>query len=120
MLPQRQRILDQFAHELPTRKARFDEGFEQMCLRPEARQPLRNILRPNPPALLITTHAHRLSVRREPAWDWLALPATALELDEMVDVPSHHVPASDDRVGWLALRRDGKGWHADLHPVDHG
>ena len=112
-----------FLHTPPylgTPADRFDDGSEQMCLRPEARQPLLDILNADPPALLITAHAHRFWTRREPAWDWLGLPATALGLDEMVDVPSHHVPTGDDRVGWLALRREGRGWHADLHPVDHG
>lgn len=112
-----------FLHTPPylvTPDDRFDDGSEQMCLRPEARRPLLDILHANPPALLITAHAHRFWVRREPAWDWLGLPATALGLEEMINVPSHHVPAGDDRVGWLALRREGTGWHADLHPVDHG
>lgn len=95
----------------------FDDGSEQMCLRPEARHPLLSILNAAPPQLLITAHAHRLWIRREPQWDWLGLPATALGLDEMVNVPSHNVPVGDDRVGWVALRREDKGWRARLHPV---
>lgn len=96
---------------------RFDDGSEQMCLRPDARRPLLDILDANPPDLLITAHAHRFWRRREPSWEWLALPATALGLAEMVAVPDHHVPHGDDRVGWVALRREGEGWHAELHPV---
>jgi len=111
-----------FLHTPPylvTPEDRFDDGSEQMCLRPEARRPLLELLNAAPPALLITTHAHRFWTRREPAWDWLGLPATALGLDEMVNVPDHHVPEGDNRVGWVELCRDGSGWHAELHPVEH-
>jgi len=111
-----------FLHTPPylvTPDDRFDDGSEQMCLRSEARRPLLDILNAHPPELLITAHAHRFWTRREPAWDWLGLPATALGLGEMVKVPDHHVPAGDDRVGWIALRREDTSWHADIHPVDH-
>ena len=105
---------------LATSEDRFDDGSEQMCLRPEARQPLLDILNAAPPALLITGHAHRFWKLRQPHWDWLGLPATALGLDEMVRVPDHNVPPGDDRVAWLALRREVRGWRAELHPIDHG
>jgi len=95
----------------------FDDGSEQMCLRPAARRPLLAVLNANPPDLLITAHAHRFWRRREPSWDWLGLPATALGLAEMAAVPDRHVPRGDDRVGWVALRREGEGWRAELHPV---
>lgn len=102
---------------LQTPEDRFDDGSEQMCLRPEARMPLLDILNATPPALLITGHAHRFWKRREPSWDWLGLPATALGLDEMGAVPSHRVPAGDDRIGWVALTRAGAGWRVEFHPL---
>lgn len=96
---------------------RFEDGSEQMCLRPAAREPLLAILDSTPPDLLISAHVHRFWKRREPAWDWLGLPATALGLDEMAAVPDHNVPEGDNRVGWVALRREGEGWHAEFHPI---
>ena len=109
-----------FLHTPPylvARDDRFDEGSEQMCLRPEAREPLLKILDGSPPQLLITAHAHRFWTARAPGWDWLGLPATALGQDEMINVPSHHLPDGDDRVGWVALRREGEGWGAEFHPL---
>lgn len=35
----------------------------------------------------------------------------------MVAVPSHRVPVGDDRVGWIALSREGAGWRAELSPL---
>lgn len=103
---------------LETPEDDFANGSEQMCLMPEARQPLLEILEAAPPALVINGHCHRFWQRQEPRWDWLGLPATALGQDEMVAVPSQDLPAGDDRVGWVALRRDGDGWQAELKPVD--
>lgn len=99
----------------------FDDGSEQMCLRPAARKPLLDLLNEKSPDLLINAHCHRFWKRREPAWHWLGMPATALGQHEMDAVPSHNLPAGDDRVGWVSLRRDGGGWKAELHPLSpHG
>ena len=102
---------------LATPEDAFDDGSEQMCLRAQARRPLLDILNGEAPDLLITAHAHRFWIRHEPRWDWVGLPATALGLDEMVNVPDHHVPEGDDRVAWVALRREGDGWRAESRPL---
>lgn len=95
----------------------FDDGSEQMCLRPGAREPLLGILDRCPPDLLITAHAHRFWQRREPQWAWLGLPATAFGQHEMQAVPSHHLPAGDDAVGWVELQRADAGWKAVHHKL---
>ena len=41
----------------------------------------------------------------------------ALGLAEMAVVPDYHVSPGDDRVAWVALRREGEGWRAELHPL---
>ena len=46
-----------------------------MCLKPQARKPLLEILNEQPPGLLVTTHAHRFWIARQGAWDWLGIPA---------------------------------------------
>lgn len=66
--------------------------------------------------LLITAHAHRFWICNQPNWDWLGIPSTALGQCDQVAVPSHHIPAGDDRVGWVSLRRARKTWQADMHP----
>jgi len=95
----------------------FDDGSEMMCLRPQARAPLLEILDAQPPDLLVSGHAHRFWTREESQWDWLGLPATAFGLSEMVEVPDHNVPPGDDRAGWVALRRQGRGWTAQMYAV---
>lgn len=95
----------------------FEEGSEQMCLRPEARASVLDILNRNPPDLLITAHAHRFWRRREPNWDWLGLPATAFGQHEMRAVPSHNLPAGQDAIGWVELRRADAGWAAVHHQL---
>ncbi|MHC4874590.1 MAG: metallophosphoesterase family protein [Planctomycetota bacterium] len=95
----------------------FDDGSEMMCLRPEARKPLLQILRENPPQLVITTHAHRFWIDRQESWDWLGIPATALGQHEMGKVPSHNLPKGDDNVGWVALSSSDGGWEAEIHIV---
>ena len=95
----------------------FDDGSEQMCLRPQARASLLALLDQHPPDLVITAHAHRFWQRREPKWDWLGLPSTAFGQHEMTTVPSHNLPEGDDRVGWVALERDGAGWRATFNPI---
>ena len=93
----------------------FDEGSEQMCLKPQARRPLLEILRENPPELLITTHAHRFWISHQEKWDWLGIPATALGQDEMVSVPSQYLPPGDDHIGWVKLQQKDRGkWKAEL------
>ena len=94
----------------------FSDGSEQMCLRSQARRPLLEILNASPPDLLVTAHAHRFWRCAQPRWDWLGVPATALGIDEMAAVPSHNLPPGDSRVGWVALRREGRGWTAEMHP----
>jgi len=108
-----------FAHTPPYLKSPdddFSDGSEQMCLRPQARRHLLEILNASPPDLLITAHAHRFWRRPEPRWEWLGVPATALGIEEMAAVPSHNLPPGDSRVGWVALRREGAGWRAEMHP----
>ncbi len=96
----------------------FDDGSEQMCLRPQARAPLLEILNRYPPDLVISAHCHRFWTRKEPEWDWLGLPATSLGQSELDCVPHHNVPEGDDRVGWVALKRKGSGWTAEMHAVE--
>jgi len=92
----------------------FDEKSEQMCLKPQARKPLLEILRENPPKLVITTHAHRYWESRQEKWDWLGIPATALGQHEMHAVPSQHLPPGDDQVGWVKLWCENGGkWRAE-------
>jgi len=130
-----------FAHTPPYLKMpadAFDDGSEQMCLKPPARKSLLGILGNAPPDLLVTAHCHRFWVCNQPDWDWLGMPASGFGQDEMQDllgvpasgfgqdemqdllgVPSHNLPQGIDRVGWAALRRDGGGWGAEFHPVDN-
>jgi len=106
-----------FAHTPPylkTPEDDFADGSEQMCLKPQARRPFLDVLNESPPDLLITTHAHRYWICNQQRWDWLGIPATALGQDEQIKVPSHNLPPGDDRVGWVALYRDGCGWVAEM------
>ncbi len=96
----------------------FSDGSEQMCLRPEARKPLKEILLSHPPELLISAHVHRFWVRKEPKWWWLGIPATALPLSEIEAVPDHNVPSGEDRLGWVSLIRVTDSWEAELHPIE--
>ncbi len=95
----------------------FNDGSEQMCLRPGARKPLLEILNRHPPDLVITAHSHRFWRRHEPKWDWLGLPATAFGQHEMDAVPSHRLPSGDDAIGWVELRRSGARWEAIHHKI---
>lgn len=98
----------------------FSDGSEQMCLKPKARHQLKQILLKNPPELLISAHVHRYWLRKEPLWWWLGIPATALPLSEMGAVPDHNVPRGEDSLGWVALRRTGKSWKAELRRIKRG
>ncbi len=95
----------------------FTDGSEMMCLKQEARQPLKDILFQHPPDILITGHAHRFWIQREHRWWWVGLPATALPLSEMDAVPDHLVPSGTDQVGWVSLERDAESWKAEFHPL---
>jgi hypothetical protein len=94
----------------------FSDGSEMMCLRPQARRPLLEILHESPPDLLMTAHAHRFWIFNQPRWDWLGIPSTALGQKDQVRVPSHNIPPGDDRVGWIELRRQGDTWRARMRP----
>ncbi len=108
-----------FGHTPPylvSEEDNFDDGSEMMCLRPQARKPLLEILHESPPDLVMTAHAHRFWIFNQPRWDWLGIPSTALGQCDQVRVPSHNIPPGDDRVGWIALRREGETWRAKMHP----
>ena len=94
----------------------FSDGSEMMCLRPQARRPLLEILHESPPDLVMTAPAHRFWIFNQPRWDWLGIPSTALGQKDQVRVPSHNIPPGDDRVGWIELRREGDSWRAKMHP----
>jgi|GEM_PF-3916882 len=102
---------------LQTPEDDFDDGSEQMCLKPAARRSVLDILNQHPPELLITGHCHRYWACRQSQWDWLGLPATALGQHEMNAIPSHGLPDGHDAVGWVALRRQGNGWQAIRHEI---
>jgi hypothetical protein len=93
----------------------WDDGSEQMCLKPAARAPLLEILRRHPPDLLISAHAHRYWRARQESWEWLGVPATALGQDEMLAVPSHALPRGDDEVGWVELSHSEGSWESLRH-----
>jgi len=110
-----------FGHTPPFLKSaddNFRDGSEQMCLQPEARRPLLDVLFSSPPDLLITAHAHRHWIRQLPDWTWMGLPTTAVGQKDMPTVPSHNLPEGDDHVGWIALSRDGGGWRVRFHRLD--
>lgn len=96
---------------LKTPEDDFDEGSEQMCLKPPARSPLLDVLRECPPDLVITTHAHRYWTERQETWDWIGVSATALGQHEMDAVPSVNLPEGDDHPGWVDISiGDGGTW----------
>ena len=92
----------------------FDDGTELMMLPPPARKSMAEALAAHPPDLLITAHTHRFFMGRQPKWDWLGVPSTALGQDELW-IPTDNFPPGDDHVGWVSLRREGSEWVAEMH-----
>jgi alkaline phosphatase D len=96
----------------------FQDGSEHMCLSPQARIELLDILDEAPPDLLICGHTHRFWTRRGQTFDWLGLPATSFGLSELAFLANSQVPKGDNRVGWVTLHRQGDTWDAQMLSIE--